>query len=686
MTIENVGDDKVLFEEVYQLYRAHNQTLGFMPRGAFEDRAAAGTLMVALDSEGSLTGYLLYDLPLRHIVIRHLCIDISRRGSGVARALIAELKSRHPEREGITARCRNDFAAHRLWPRLDFEPLNERPGRGSEGLLLTRWWLDFGHPNLFSTFAEQGQRFLVAIDTDVFIDLIEDRPGSVESNGLISDWVVDVAELVITKSVVQDIHNNTDSTVRFQRRAQLTDFRRVDAATDNWEEAEAQIVEKLGGAIMTEHDRLDVQHVARAAAAHVGYFASRDENLLRRIRGPAWELFQLKVGSPTELLAELWGQVAGPYTPAMIENTNFRLEIPTPDEDDELYEVFSNRGGGERKWEFSQGLKMSRADPQRRELRVLRSSGGSAVALIARTNAGERIQVNLLRVAGSNASTIGRQVAHVLRDYAISVRATTIVISDPNMSSQLSEGLAAEGFVEVGKQWWSVVLDVHAGATEIADVIDRMGDMPAEIGTGLVIDKLRSEDVTASDVIELERRFSPLKVAGTTLPTYVVPIKPVWAEQLFDTDLSSTTLFSRHDGLGISREHVYYSGAARGEFGPPARILWYVSTDPQRAGTGAVRATSKVEEVVVGRPLDLFRRFSRLGVYQREQVLQMGLKRGRLMAIRFSDTEAFEYPIEHKEFREIVKMCGHNVVLRSPQRLPDDVFDIAYERGMHGSI
>jgi len=684
--IEDIGDERARMNVVLRLYGSNSQTLGFMPKGAFEERARAGTLLVAVDDDDEIVGYLLYDVRLRRIVIGHLCIDSAHRGAGVAPMMVTELRVRHPERDGILVNCRNDYDAHRLWPRLDFESVNERPGRGREGMLLTKWWLDFGHPTLFTMFADQEHRLRIAVDTDVFIDLVEDRPESAASRALVSDWVVDIARVVVTKTVNQELGHHDDAAIRQRRRAQLTGFERADTASGDWKEAESQIYEFLGRPKFSDHDQLDLQHVARAAAAHVGLFASRDGDLIRRFRAPAWELFQLKIGTPADLLADLWRQTAGPYTPSSIENTTFKFFVPRPEEDDELYEAFSNRAAGERKKEFSQYLRQCRSDPLHWELLVLRTSGGNAVALIARSCDKRRANVSLLRVAGSNAGTIARQVAHVLRVYALRKGAETLIISDKNLSPQLPEGLISEGFVEAGNEWWSVALDEHIPAIGVANAMSQLAALPKELGVDVVIPRLRREQLTSSEILELERRFAPLKVANSGVPTYSVPIRPVWAEQLFDTELSSSTLFSRHDDLGISREHVYYSGAARGEFGPPSRILWYVSRERQRQGTGAVRATSKVEEVVVGRPLDLFRRFSRLGIYQREQVLEMGAKRGTLMAIRFSDTEVFKSPIPHSEFLKIIENCGYRAALRSPQKLPDKVFDIVYERGMHGPV
>lgn len=67
-------------DEVFALYRKDSGTLGFMPRGAFEEGITKGTLLVATDDQDQILGYLLYRVGAR------LCIHRAPlRGSGCAR-------------------------------------------------------------------------------------------------------------------------------------------------------------------------------------------------------------------------------------------------------------------------------------------------------------------------------------------------------------------------------------------------------------------------------------------------------------------------------------------------------------------------------------------------------------------------------------------------------------------------
>jgi Acetyltransferase (GNAT) domain len=679
--IRNASDDAARLGDVLRLYRAHSQTLGFMPKGGFLQRAKNRTLLVAVDPQGNTAGYILYDLPNRQITIRHLCIDSDHRGLGIARLFVDYLKAQHPERLGIKAECRNDYDAHGMWPELDFEALSEAPGRSKQGLPLTTWWLDFDHPTLFSARNQDRHRIRIAMDTDVFIDLFEERPNSAESRGLMSDWVTQVSELVITKAVLEEVSNHDDPLVRSRRRSDAIQFTRADSPRAQWKATESRLLASLGGVNLSPHDRRDVRHVARAAAAGVGYFTSRDDRLIRRLREPAWDHFQLRIQAPGDLVTHLWAQIGQAYAPVMLENTRFTLEPAMPAHDQELFRAFLNTGKGERKGDFTRRLRAARADPTKWELRLIRCDDSTPAGLFVRSVGDGPIHVPLLRVAGRTSGTLSRHIAHLLRQSAIDTGKSTIIVDDVMMSMQVPEGLGAEGFVQSDTTWWSAVVDCHATSDVLAENLAQLEGLPQELERDIAIAGLRGGQLDPQAVAELEARFSPMKVAGAEIATFVISIKPVWAEQLFDTDLSRQTLFGRPNSLGISREHVYYSGAAKGSLTPPARIVWYVSSDDRRPGTGAVRACSRLEEVEVGRPLDLYRRFSHLGVYRRDQVLAMGAKSGSLMALRFSETEIFENPIPFADLTRLANEHGRSLVLQSPQRLPDEIFDILYKRG-----
>ncbi len=93
----------------------------------------------------------------------------------------------------------------------------------------------------------------------------------------------------------------------------------------------------------------------------------------------------------------------------------------------------------------------------------------------------------------------------------------------------------------------------------------------------------------------------------------------------------------------------------------------------------SIRACSRLDEIVVGKPKELFGRFRRLGIYQWADVLRTArndMDRD-IMALRFSDTELFQAPVARSEFRKL----GIKSNLQSPVSISDDQFSTIYKAG-----
>jgi len=458
--VEVVEADTELYSAVRRLYLAYSSTLGFMPKGGFADRATQGLLLGAVGDDRSLAGYVLYDLPRRHVAIRHLCVNDEQRGSGVARLLVEEIVHRHAEREGILLDCRNDYPAHAMWPKLDFEPLNEAAGRSRARYPLTTWWRGFGHPTLFSGLPQQLRPMVrIAIDTDVFHDLFEDRPNSTESRSLMTDWVREVAEVVITKEVVTEANRHGDASIRSRNRQRVSSFRRADALTAEWESAEGVLRAAIGNPNLNDHDQRDLRQVARAGAAKVDYFVSQDGGLVRRFHAVALRLFGLRVATPGDCIQELWDESREPYSPAQIEGTLFRLEAPSSEDRDKLVASFLNTAQGEKKAAFARLVRSQRSNPSNCEIKLVRDGDGRHVAMFGRSISEKVLDVAILRATGPAAGTIARQVVHLQRRYAVDSGTPLIHIKDPGLSPRVMAALVAESFVETDDGWWAATID-----------------------------------------------------------------------------------------------------------------------------------------------------------------------------------------------------------------------------------
>jgi hypothetical protein len=158
-----------------------------------------------------------------------------------------------------------------------------------------------------------------------------------------------------------------------------------------------------------------------------------------------------------------------------------------------------------------------------------------------------------------------------------------------------------------------------------------------------------------------------------------VPIRPEWTRHLVDERLSQEDLFGAKRDLALNREGVYYRssrGAAKIE--APGRILWYVSRGPK-----SIRACSRLEEIVVGPPKDLYRRYRRLGVYEWDQVYETANNdiENEIMALKFTDTEHFENPVKWSKIQTVLEENGIKTTLMTPERIPPSVFERIYTTG-----
>lgn len=667
-----------LTDAVLTLAAKHRSTLGFLPDQAFTERAAAGTLIVAV-ADGQVAGYALYDLPQHHVALRQLCVAPSHRSQGIASRLVDEVADRHPDRRGIRLRCRNDYAANDMWPRLDFEALHESPGRSVDGHPLTTWWRDFGHPTLFTQSLTDDDRISAAMDTNIVIDLMEDREGSAESAGLLADWVLDHARLFITKEVRNELHSSGDVDKRALARDHLARFDPHDGAATDWQEAERALLAALENKPAGDHDARDVRHVARAHAAGAAALITQDLEAIAKIAHVARRTLGITLETPGEFVRRLWEQAGNGYQPVQIHNTNFRAEPVAADQVRELARVFLDHSQGERLRGLDASLRELVAHPEEWHVEVVMGSEQHPVGLAARSISTDRLQVPILRTAGPERATIARQLVHLQREHALAAGRTEICVADA-VHPSVATALRTESFVQTQDGWVGATVPLLGDADDAARELSGLA-LDAALEAGKAARKL-DEGASADEIAQIEDRFWPMKVFGGALPTFLVPIEPHYAQDLFDTALSEATLLTRPASLGLSREHVYFrSPLAAGGMRTPARLLWYVTQKNAVPGSGAVRACSALTEIVVDRPKTLYRRFRHLGVYGEGDLVEAAAD-GQVMALRFTRTELL-HPVSLAQVNAEAARLGRTPWLQSPWRVPDALARRIYERGTH---
>jgi GNAT superfamily N-acetyltransferase len=215
--IQAIPNNSKDFLAVLALARTNSKTLGFLPTAAFSNYAISGQLVGAFEKE-RLLGYLLYAVNRTYsfIYIVHLCVTVEFRGRGIARQLFNSLKKQTSiDFRGVRVRCRRDYEARKLWPKIGFVAIGETPGRSKQGSTLTVWWYDYGHQDLFSfeSIRSLETRLHAVIDANIFFKLL--YPNTERDTGakaLLNDWMQESVELCVTKEILNEIHENAEKT------------------------------------------------------------------------------------------------------------------------------------------------------------------------------------------------------------------------------------------------------------------------------------------------------------------------------------------------------------------------------------------------------------------------------------------------------------------------------------------
>jgi len=630
MKITHLSDLKQC-DAVFALYRGDSGTLGWMPKGAFAEGIMNRRLLVAIDQAGRFVGYLLYRVVGRRATIAHLCVSKEVRGKGVAASLVTALKEHTSELDGITLKCRNDFDAHRFWPRMGFVAKDSARGRGADRAELTVWHVDHGHPDLFSV---EPTKTRVVIDANVFFDLwAPDRPKREVSGALTEPWVEDTVELVLTPEIYNDIQRAGTAEERDRSKSMVGTFGEVRPPSLEMD----RIVPHLRAlypksVLLNQRDESDIRHLANTIAAGVKFFVTRDEGLLDK-SSEVLQQFDVHVFSPTELVSHLdWISREQAYQTLRLEGSTVSTRRAEAQMLESLVLAFCD-APSERRIDFRSCLEKCLSDPRRHEVKVSCSSVGDHLALVAVTQPSIKEWVlPLIRHTRQELgpTVIRHQLMSVVRE-AIASGAQLLRVEDTGISSSVKAALEEVGFRRVSGVWLKPLLSGFVTNNEIVGHLTKLN-----IALSIMPD---------GNTDDLETIIWPAKLLDENTPCYLIPIRAEWAEHFFDTELAKQRLpglSGIREELHLGVEAVYYT-SSNISFCAPGLILWYVSQGNEKLGSMEVKACSRLREVVKAGPKQLFKRFRRLGVYAWKDIYSLADSKveSELTALRFSHTQRF---------------------------------------------
>lgn len=670
--------DGELLAEAIVLGNEDKRTLGFLPHQAYEQACANGTLIAAVEG-GHVLGYALYSLPRQVVRLTHLCVSGEARGRGLARLLIDTISQRHADRFGITLKCRNDFAANAMWPRLGFKRQGQIPGRSRKGLPLTIWWRDHGHPALFSA-AESLGLLRVMLDLNVFVDLESsyERSEYLESGPLAGDWLADQVDLVISGELLAEIGRHPDHTEKERQLRAAGRYLTVRADARALDAAARRITDLVLKADQIDlsastGDVSDVRHLATAWLSGITVLATRDDKFIDW-SAQLVDVTGVRVMRPSDVVLQLDElSRAQEYRPAQLEDTQYALTQVRPRSEAELL-PFQHDNMDERRSDYLAMIRQLLAEGPRWNRLILRDPRGEAIAFIVTGADDSQFIVPVLRVkAQRQEETVTRQLLFHIRKQACALGKSMMRITDPALADTMVRATREDGFIYHQVSWVGFAIQACGNAPTVDAQLTRAAAL-----AGLQVPALRP-GLSAPIAADLERTLWPAKITDSDLPTFIVPIRPQWSAELFGVP---QILMPRPNMLGISREHVYYRSPRPRVVKAPARLLWYASGAGKHHGVGAVIACSRLEEVIAARPVSLHQRFRHLGVWQQEQITSAAHD-GVALALRFADTEILPHRVPHRRLGQLAASQNCQLPsLQSAVKISSQLFTAIYQEGL----
>ncbi len=653
-------------DAVDELMRRNSGTIGFLPLEALRDYLDKGLVLGAFAGDGNLMAYLLYAANRDRFRITQLCVAEDFRGQGLARQLLDALKDSAATQKLITLSCRNDFPAHNMWPTLGFVPIGEKPGRSREGHPLTLWRLILAADDQLELFRANASESVldVVIDAQVFFDF--DEPGNDAnrpSKVLISDFFADSVNLWYTDELLSEISRNPSGTEREAARLRTQEFLEAKydpIAVDIFTESLNRILPSG-----TRSQRSDINHLAKSASSDIGVFVTRDRRILNKADEIA-NLVGLHVLSPTELvirLSEL--SETHPHEPVRVSGLNLQWRRFSPEEFSNFpFDRFLKQGEALGRLRDRVSSLLSDSEPHDVEVLWLGDESVALRGLAYETNRTLTVTLGRIRAA-SDGALFGRFLISDAVYRAAKMGLEMINLDISSIPTDPIQGLSDMGFRRHGSQFVRFCFIRCLGREE---TLEKIGELCPE-----VVDSFRNDSLS-----ELERSCSPLSVSSDQ-NYFLIPIREGYAINLIDRERAAQDLFGGNPEVLLRWDNVYYRAATHHNMlNVPARILWYISGD-----RGEIAYISRLDEVVIDTPKELFRRFRRFGTLEWADLYEMCGRNidTNLMALKFSHTFPLDRSVPLNEIWEVFDEDGVGRSVQAPTRLPESTFRKLIERG-----
>jgi len=672
-----------LFEQVVILGNKNTKTLGLLPKGALKQYAEKDLIIAAIQN-GKVIGYLLFAITQRNSRIRiiHLCISETSRNSGIATSLLDNLKEKYIDSlRGIILSCREDYiTANEFWKKYGFKPMTRVRSRAKTERYLKKWWFDFGHHDLFTIANSNSDKAKVLLDTSIIVKLREDKQeDSTGSKFLLDDWIVDEVDYYYASEIYNEIDRDDDLDRAKGTKKFITGFKKTLVNPTEVQSIFIELVDLIKGS--SRNDISDKKQIAECISGGLDYFITTDKNLLDH-ETLLFERYKINVLSPTEFILMIDKLVNNiNYNTTRLAGANFDYRNPSSEDISKLIETFLNNENGEKKSELRDCFTRHTGDVDSSKIKIVQdkeSYRGIWLAHLSETCA----EVKLLRTSKDKLSKpLFNQLLNNVINFAIDNRKREILIEEKYLNLEELSILEHYGFNDTADGWHKRIFNTISNSNQLVNIAQNEFELE-------YLEKIQvklNNNISQELIHLVERKLWPLKFDNIEIPTYIVPIKPYWASQLFDHIAASSTMFGSPPQLVWNRENIYYRSVKPVSELTPSRILWYVSsssTDNMR--TKSIVACSYLDDVIIEEAKKLFKEYKAYGIYKWTDVYKLAKKdiRQPIKALKFSDTEVFKNPIRLKRINEIlIENDRKENTFPSPLEVSNKIFISIYKEG-----
>ncbi|RZL50347.1 MAG: GNAT family N-acetyltransferase [Pedobacter sp.] len=673
-------------DEIYRIWGLNRATLGLMPKDAFKDCIKKKWIIIA-SINNCVVGYLQFRHTARTqtLSIVHLCVDSSSRGSGISDKLLDKLVDEYKNTaRGIKLNCRSDYdKAISFWQRYNFQPKGQLPSRGNNpNVHLVTWWFSFGTQDLFSII--QNDKIKAVLDFNIIaklMDLAMQDDNREQVIQLQNDWLVSEVEYYKTSETISEIFRDKDKQ-RYERSKSFSkDFPELNIDKPTVKLIEENLKELIKG--NSVNDRSDRRQLAETILSGFPYFVTLDDGILKHYQS-IFNEYQLKIVQPATLISEIDLTINGSdYYPARLSGSNFTIAKIKPDEMLGLDKLFLKTGQGEKKTVFVNKINEMVARPDA-EVQIIKEAF-EIVALISFCELKEMLCVPIIRTKQySLRQTIFVQNLNDLLKIALKRGKSFLFIEDSYLTELEGEILENSGFFKHSNGF---IKGLKIGLLKIKDLKPQLSRILAAIPQleGLVDTIVENPINTDLNIITLEKLLWPLKIADIDIPCFIVPIKPYYAKELFDTKAAKAELFGVQPKLIWSKENVYFRNINPNVEKVPARILWYASANGISPREKSIVCSSYLDEVIVGPANEIYKKYEKFGIYSwKNDILPLvkGNANNNIKILKFSDSEAFYNSVSLKKIKDILKKNGDSDNnFQSPLRIKQATFNELYSLG-----